>query len=196
MPKPLTVWITTNYGKFFKRWKYQTSWPASWEICMQVKKQQLELYMKQKTGSKLGKEYIKALYCHAESLAYVQSTSLKKFLTGCTTSWNQDCGEKYQQPQICRWHHTYGRKWRRTKEPLDENERRESKSWLKTHHSENEDHGIWSHQFMANRWGKIGHSDRLYFGGAPVSLQMVTKAMRLKDSCSLEEKVWPNWTAY
>ena len=45
MPKPLTVWTTTNSGKFFKRWKYQTTWPASWEICVQVKKQQLELYM-------------------------------------------------------------------------------------------------------------------------------------------------------
>ena len=51
--KPLTVWITTNYGKFFKRWEYQTAWPASWEICMQVKKQQLELDMEQQTGSKL-----------------------------------------------------------------------------------------------------------------------------------------------
>ena len=38
MPKPLTVWITTNCGKFYKRWEYQTTWPASWEICMQVKK--------------------------------------------------------------------------------------------------------------------------------------------------------------
>ena len=44
-PKPLTVWITTNCGKFLKRWEYQTTWPASWEICMQVKKQQLELDM-------------------------------------------------------------------------------------------------------------------------------------------------------
>ena len=43
MPKPLTVWITTYYGKFFKRWEYHTTWPASWEICMQVKKQLLEL---------------------------------------------------------------------------------------------------------------------------------------------------------
>ena len=41
-PKPLTVWITTNYGKFLKRWEYQTTLPASWEICMQIKKQQLE----------------------------------------------------------------------------------------------------------------------------------------------------------
>ena len=52
MPKPLTVWITINCGKFFKRWEYQTTWPASWETCMQVRKQQLELDMEQQTGSK------------------------------------------------------------------------------------------------------------------------------------------------
>ena len=51
MPKSLTVWITTNCGKFFKRWEYQTTWPASWETYMQVRKQQLELDMEQ-TGSK------------------------------------------------------------------------------------------------------------------------------------------------
>ena len=60
-PKPLTVWITTNCGKFFKRWEYQTTWPASWETCMQVRKQQLELDMEQQTISKLRKEYIKAV---------------------------------------------------------------------------------------------------------------------------------------
>ena len=52
IPKPLTVWITTNCGKFFKRQEYQITLPASWEICMQVKKQQLELDMEQETGSK------------------------------------------------------------------------------------------------------------------------------------------------
>ena len=51
-PKALTVWITTSYGKFLKRWEYQTSWPASWETCMQVKKQQLELDTEEQTGSK------------------------------------------------------------------------------------------------------------------------------------------------
>ena len=56
-PKPLTVWITTNCGKFFKRWEYQTTWPAFWETYMQVKKQQLELDMEQLTGSKLEKDY-------------------------------------------------------------------------------------------------------------------------------------------
>ena len=40
-PKPSTVWITVNCGKFWKRWEYQTTWPASWESCMQVRKQQL-----------------------------------------------------------------------------------------------------------------------------------------------------------
>ena len=52
MPKPLTVWITINCGKFWKKWEYQTTWPASWEICMQARKQQLELDMEQQTGSK------------------------------------------------------------------------------------------------------------------------------------------------
>ena len=52
MPKPLTVWITMNYGKFWKRREYQTTWPASWETYMQVRKQELELDMEQQTGSK------------------------------------------------------------------------------------------------------------------------------------------------
>ena len=52
MPKPLTVWITRNCGKFLNRQEYQTTWPASWETCMQVRKQQLELDKEQQTGSK------------------------------------------------------------------------------------------------------------------------------------------------
>ena len=60
---------------------------------------------------------------------------------------------------------------------------------LKLKHSENEDHGIQSHHFMGNRWGNRGNSVRLYFGGAPKSLQMVTAAMKLKDAYSLEEKL-------
>ena len=73
--KPLTVWITTNCGKYLKRWDYQATWPASWETCMQVKKQQLESDMEQQTGSKLGKEYVKAVYCHPAYLIYMQRTS-------------------------------------------------------------------------------------------------------------------------
>ena len=59
MPKPLTVWITTNCGKFSKKWEYQTTWLAQWEICIQVKKQQLELDIEQQAGSNEGKEYIR-----------------------------------------------------------------------------------------------------------------------------------------
>ena len=73
--KALTVWITTNCGKFWKRWEYQITWPASWEICMQVKNHLLELDMEQQTGYKLGKEYVKAVYCHYAYLAYMRSTS-------------------------------------------------------------------------------------------------------------------------
>ena len=75
--KSLIVWITTNCGKFLKRWEYQTTLPASWEVCTQVKKQQLEPDREQWTGSKLGKEYNKAVYCHPAYLTYMQSTSCK-----------------------------------------------------------------------------------------------------------------------
>ena len=61
--------------KILKRWEYQTTWPASREICMQVKKQQLELDMEQQTGSKSGMEYVKVVYCHPAYLTYMQSAS-------------------------------------------------------------------------------------------------------------------------
>ena len=63
---------------------------------------------------------------------------------------------------------------------------------LKLNIQENEDHGIWSHHFMANRWGNNGNSDRLYFGGLQNNCGWwVTSAMKLKDACSLEKKLWP-----
>ena len=61
--------------EFWKRWEYQTTLSASWEICMQVRKQQLELDMEQQTASKSGKEHVKAVCCHPAYLTYVQSTS-------------------------------------------------------------------------------------------------------------------------
>ena len=75
MPNPLILWITVNCGKFWKRWEYQTTWPASWKTYMQVRKQQLELDMEQQTGLKSWKEYVKAVYCHPAYLTYMQSTS-------------------------------------------------------------------------------------------------------------------------
>ena len=73
----LVFWMLSfkpiNCGKFWKRWEYQTTWPASWEICMQIRKQQLEMDTEQ-TGSKKEKEYVKAVYCHPVYLTYMQST--------------------------------------------------------------------------------------------------------------------------
>ena len=144
MPKPLTVWITTNCGKYLKRWEYQTTLPAFWEICMQVKKQQVEPDMEPQTGSKLGKEYIKAVYCHPAYLTYMQHTSWE------TLGWRKHKLESRLPGEISitsamqiweNWDMQLlkhcDRKWRRTKEPLDERERGEWKSWLKAQHSEN-----------------------------------------------------------
>ena len=65
MLKPVTVWILSNCGKF------------SWVICTQVRKQQLELDTEQQTSSKLGKEYLKAVYCHPAYLTYLQSLDIR-----------------------------------------------------------------------------------------------------------------------
>ena len=86
--KPLTVWITTNCGKFLKKWEYQTTLPALWETSMQVKKQQLEPDMEQQNGSKLGKEYVKAVYSHPAYLTSMQSTSCKM------SGWKAQAGIK------------------------------------------------------------------------------------------------------
>ena len=133
MPKHLCESQQTE--KFLKRWEYQTTWPAFWGICMQVRKQQLELDMKQQTDSKSGKEYVKAVYCHPAYLTYMQSTwwemldwmkhKLKSRLPGEISVTS----DMQMTPHL--WHK------QRTKEPLDESERGEWESRLKIQHSEN-----------------------------------------------------------
>ena len=74
--KHLTVWITTNCGKFLKRWKYQITLSVYSETCMQVKKQQLELDMEQRMVQNWEwSKYVKAVYCHPDYLTYMQSIS-------------------------------------------------------------------------------------------------------------------------
>ena len=58
------LYVSQQTGKFLKRWEYQTTLRASWEICMEVRKQLLEPDVEQQTGSKLEKEYVKSVYCH------------------------------------------------------------------------------------------------------------------------------------
>ena len=74
-----SLWLCWSQqpGKFWKRSEYQTTLPASWESCMQLKKQQLEPDMEQWTGSNLRKEYIKAIYCHFAYLISMHSTSCR-----------------------------------------------------------------------------------------------------------------------
>ena len=96
--------------------------------------------------------------CSFSLFAFWSPLSVPTVLPGFLLSWTRG-----------RWHNPYGRKWRRTKEPLDESDRGEWKSWLKAQHSENEDHGIRSHHFMAKRWGNNGNSKRLYFLGSKIT---------------------------
>ena len=116
MLKPLTVWNTTDSGKFLKRWKYKTTWPASWETCVQIKNQQLEPDMEQLTGSKLRKEYVKVVYCHPTYLTYIQSTSYK--MPSCMSHKLESriLGEisTTSDRQMISFH-SNGRKWRRAK---------------------------------------------------------------------------------
>ena len=95
----LIVWITTNRGKFLERWEYQTTLPASWETCMGQ-----EATVGTMDWLKIGKGVTQAVYL--SYLSYVtsmQSTSYEMVV------WNQDCWEKCQQLQICRWYHSSGR---------------------------------------------------------------------------------------
>ena len=87
----------------------QITLPASWEICMRVKKQQLELDMEQQTGSKLGKEYLQFVYCHPAYLTYMQRISCEALGCGKHKLESRLLGEI-----AITAHHTYGRKQRRT----------------------------------------------------------------------------------
>ena len=86
----------------------------TWEICMQVKKQQLGLDMKQGTGSKVSKEHVKAVYCHPAYLTYMQSTSWE--MLDWMTPWLESRLQgEISIISVCKCHQPYGRKWRRTK---------------------------------------------------------------------------------
>ena len=161
---PLTVWITTNYGIFLKRWKYQTTLSVSWETYMLEEKQQLELNMEHRLVQNWERSTSR-LYMVTLLTKLIYRVHHEKCQIGWVTSWNQDFWEKYQQPQICIWYHFNGRRWRVIKEPLVEGGRGEWKSWLKTQHSKNEDRGIQSYHFMANRWGKCWNSVIFHFLG-------------------------------
>ena len=122
-----------SFGKIFSNHisdvglKYHTTLPVSWETCMQAKKQQLKTDMEKWTSSKLGKEYIKAAYCHPAYLTYMQNISCEMLdwmnhkLESRLLGEVSITSDMQMTPPL-------DRKWRRTKEPLDESEREEWKS--------------------------------------------------------------------
>ena len=146
------------FWKFRKNWEYQTTWPASWEICVQVKKQQLELDMEQGTGSKSGEEYVKAAYCHPAYLTYMQSTSCKML------GWMNHKLESRLPAEIpiTLDMHPYRRKWRVTEEPLMKVKEESEKVGLKLNIQLRSWHPVPS---LHGKWGNSGNRGRLYFGG-------------------------------
>ena len=123
---------------------------------MQVKKQQLEPDMEQRTGSRLGKKYVKAVYCHPAYLTYMQITSCKMsgwiFLNINNLRYSDDTTLMPESEE-------------KLKSLLLKVKEESEKAGLRLSIQKNKNHGILSHQFMAIRWGNSGNSDRLYFLG-------------------------------
>ena len=173
---------------------YQTTWPASWEICMYVKKQQLELDMEQHTVSKSGKDYVKAVYCHP----YLTSINLFNFYAEYV--WNAGLDEAQAGIKIP-GRNINNLRYADDTTLMSESEE-ELKSLLMKVKEDSEKVGlklniqktkivapgpITSWQIDGERVETV--SDFIF--GVPKSLQMVIAAMKLKDTYSLEGKLWP-----
>ena len=138
-------------------------------------------------GEKLEKEYTKTVHCQPVYLTYVQNTSWQM------PGWMNHKLESRLPGEISitsdmQMTPPYGREWRGTEEPFDESEGGKWKSWLKTQHSKNKDHGIRSYHFMRNRWVNNGNNERLYFLGLQNHCRWWVQPQNYK--CSLEEKLW------
>ena len=168
--------------------EYQTTWPASWEICMQVRKQQLELDMEQQSGSKLGKEYVKVVYCHSAYLTYMQSISCE-----------MPCWMKHKL--VARLMGQISITWYSDDPTLMAESEEELKSHLMKEESEKAGLklNIQKTKIMVSSpitsWQIDGKTmetatDFIFLDSKP--LQMVTAAMKLKGACFLEEKLWLN----
>ena len=107
IPKPLTVWITINCRKFWNRWEYQNTLPASWET-RGGQEATVKNWHETMDWFKIGKR-LRQGYILPPCLLNLYATTSWKLLDWMNHKRNQDCWEKYQQPQICRWYHSNGR---------------------------------------------------------------------------------------
>ena len=154
---------------------------------MQVRKPQLELDMEQQPGSKMGKEDIKAVYCHPAYLTYMQSTSLE-MLRWMKQSWNQDCQKNINNLRYVDEMSLMTESEEELKSLLMKVKEEDEKVVLKLNIQKTKimaSGPITSWQIDGEQWKQWQTS----FFGAPKSLQMVTAAMKLKDACSLEENL-------
>ena len=144
--------------------------------------------MKQQTASKLGKEYVKAVYCHPAYLTYMKNASCK-MPVWMKHKLHQDYQEQYQQPQIYRWYHSNVRKQRGTKSFLMRVKEESEKAGLKLNIHNTKivaSSPITSWQTEGETWKQW----QILFSWALRSLWTVTTAIKLKDACSFEEKLW------
>ena len=169
--------------KILKELKYQTTLPISWETCVQDKKWQLELDLEKLTGSKLGKEYFKVVYCHP---AYL--TSMQRHHVKCQAEQSEvkseDYQEKKQQSQICRWYHSNGKSEEEPKTLWMKVKEESVKAGLKLDIQKTKiiaSGPITSWQIDAEKM----ETGQTLFSWAPKSLWMMTETMKLKDTCSL-----------
>ena len=162
-----SLWLcgSQQNEKFLKRWEHQTP------ICIlrnlyagqEAGQEQVEPDMEQRTGSKLGKEYFKAVHCQPAYLTYMQSKSCEM------PGWMKHKLESKLPGEISVNSDMQKTLTAESKEELKSLLMRvkegSEKTWLKTQHSKNKNHGIHSHHFMANRWRNRGNSDWLYLFG-------------------------------
>ena len=189
MPNPLTVRITTNCGKFLKRLEYQTTLPVSWETCIQVKKQQLEPDMEQLSGSELGKEYVKTVYCHLAYLTYnaeyiMGNARLNESQAEIKTARKNINNLRYADDTTLMAEKEEG-----LKSFLLKVKEESEKAGFNTQHKKTKimaSGPFTSLQIEGEKWKQW----QILFSWAPKSLWMVTAAMKLKDASSLEGKLW------
>ena len=155
MPKPLTAWIKINCGKILK----EMGIPDHLTCLLRNLYAGQEATVRTGHGTtdwfQIGKGVHQGCILspclfnlYAEYI--MRNAVLEEAQAGIKIA------RRNSKPQICRWHHPYGRKWRGSKKSLDESESGEWTTWLKAQHSENKYRGIWSHHFMANRWRNSG----------------------------------------
>ena len=159
----LLIFFPAICGKFWKKWEYQTIWPASWETYMQVRKQVrtghgTTQWFQIGKGVRQGCILSPCLFnLYAEYI--MRNTGLDEAQVGIKIARRNINNLSYADDT------TFMAESKEELKSLVMKVRGGWKSWLKAQHSENEDHGIWSHHFMGNRWGNSGNSGWLYFGG-------------------------------